>query len=174
MLNRIFFFMDIYQFLAEHDIEYERYDHPPVFTCEEASRLCPEMPAGAAKTKNLFLRDKKGLHHFLVTVRDTKRVDVKALGPLLGVRKLSFASPQRLQKYLGLDPGSVTILGLVNDVDKKVEVIVDEDVWNSKAIRCHPLVNTSTLVISQDDIRRFLGLTGHNVRILHVPSRLNG
>jgi Ala-tRNA(Pro) deacylase len=168
---RIFFFMDIYQFLARHNIEYKRYDHPPVFTCEESNCLCPEMPAEAAKTKNLFLRNKKGRQHFLVTVRDTKRVDVRALEPLLGVRKLSFASPQRLQKYLGLTPGSVTILGLINDVDKEVEVIVDEDVWNSKAIRCHPLVNTSTLVISQDDIRRFLEITGHEVQVLCVPSR---
>jgi len=163
--------MDIYQFLAEHNIEYERYDHPPVFTCEEANRLVPPITAEAAKTKNLFLRDKKGRHHFLVTVRDTKRVDVKALEPLLGVKKLSFASPERLKKYLGLTPGSVTILGLVNDVNKEVEVIMDEDVWNSKAIRCHPLVNTSTLVIFRDDIRRFLEITGHNVRVLSVPAR---
>jgi len=163
--------MDIYQFLAEHDIAYERYDHPPVFTCEESNRLCPEMPANAAKTKNLFLRDKKGLRHFLVTVGDQKRVDVKALASLLEVNKLSFASPECLEKYLRLTPGAVTILGLVNDVNKAVEVVVDEDVWNSEAIRCHPLVNTSTLVISSANIKRFLDITGHQSRVVRVPSR---
>jgi Ala-tRNA(Pro) deacylase len=163
--------MGIYQFFAEHNIVYERYDHPPVFTCEEANRLCPAMPAEAVKTKNLFIRDKKGRRHFLVTVGDEKAVDLKALGPLLGVGNLSFASPERLQKYLGLDPGAVTILGVINDVNHEVEVIVDEIVWQAKAIRCHPLVNTSTLAISQAHIRRFLELTGHTVRVLSIPSR---
>ncbi len=163
--------MNIYQFLADHNIKYERYDHPPVFTCEEANRLCPKMPAEAVKTKNLFLRDKKGQRHFLVTVEDEKAVDLTALKSLLGASKLGFASPERLKKYLGLTPGAVTILGLINDVNFEVEVIVDEEVWSAKALRCHPLVNTSTLVISQNDIRRFLKLTGHDIRVLCIPSR---
>jgi len=84
---------------------------------------------------------------------------------------LSFASPECLEKYLRLTPGAVTILGLVNDVNKAVEVVVDEDVWNSEAIRCHPLVNTSTLVISSANIKRFLDITGHQSRVVRVPSR---
>jgi Ala-tRNA(Pro) deacylase len=84
--------MDIYQFLADHDIEYERHDHPPVFTCEEAIRLVPPLPA--AKTKNLFLRDRKGGRHFLVAVGYEKAVDLKALASLLGVSKLGFASAE--------------------------------------------------------------------------------
>ena len=161
--------MDIYQFLAEHDIAYQRYDHPPVYTCEEAEWLVPDMPA--AKTKNLFLRDRKGRRHFLVVVGYEKSVDLKALCPLLGVSKLGFGSPERLQRYLGVDPGSVSILGLVNDVDGEVEVIVDEDLWGAEAFRCHPLVNTSTLDISRDDIQRFLEITGHRGRVLNVPGR---
>lgn len=161
--------MDIYQFLAEHDIEYERHDHPPVFTCEEANRLVPPLPA--AKTKNLFLRDRKGRRHFLVVVGYEKVVDLKALAFLLGVSKLSLASPERLKRFLCVDPGAVTILGVINDVNKAVEVIVDEDLWGSKAFRCHPLVNTSTLVISKENIKRFLDKTGHEVRILNVPDR---
>ena len=161
--------MDIYQFLADHDIEYERHDHPPVFTCEEALRLVP--PLLAAKTKNLFLRDRKGRRHFLVAVGYEKAVDLKALASLLGVSKLGFASAERLERYLGVDPGSVSILGVVNDVNRAVEVIVDEDLWVAKAFQCHPLVNTSTLVISRDDLERFLEITGHRVRVLDVPSR---
>jgi Ala-tRNA(Pro) deacylase len=162
--------MDIYQFLADHGIEYKRHDHPPVFTCEEALRLVPPLPA--AKTKNLFLRDRKGRRHFLVTVGYEKAVDLKALASLLRVSKLGFASPARLQRYLGVDPGSVSILGVVNDVNQQVEVILDEGLWGAaKAFQCHPLVNTSTLVISRDDIQRFLEITGHPVRVLDVPSK---
>jgi len=161
--------MDIYQFLADHDIEYERHDHPPVFTCEEALRLVPPLPA--AKTKNLFLRDRKGRRHFLVAVGYEKAVDLKALASFLGVSKLGFASPERLQRYLGVDAGSVSLLGVVNDVNQEVEVIVDKDLWGAEAFQCHPLVNTSTLVISRDDIQRFLEITGHPLRVLNVPSK---
>jgi Ala-tRNA(Pro) deacylase len=161
--------MDIYEFLTDHDIEYERHDHPPVFTCEEAERLVPDM--AAAKTKNLFLRDRKGRRHFLVVVGYEKAVDLKALCPLLGVSKLGFASPARLERYLGVEPGSVSILGLVNDLNQEVEVVVDEAIWGADAFRCHPLVNTSTLAISREDVRRFLETTGHRVHVLDVPNR---
>ncbi len=161
--------INICQFLAEHAIEYERHDHPPVFTCEEANRLVPPLPA--AKTKNLFVRDRKGRQHFLVVVGYEKVVDLKALSSLLGVSKLSLASPERLRRYLGVDPGSVTILGVVNDPDKEVEIIMDEGLWDSKAFRCHPLVNTSTLVISRESLKRFLNTTRHKPRILNIPGK---
>ena len=162
--------MDIYQFFAEHEIEYERHDHPPVFTCEEADRLVPELPA--AKTKNLFLRDKKGRRHLLVVVGYEKVVDLKALSSLLGIDNLSFASPKRLKKYLRVDPGAVTILGVVNDLNKEVKVIIDKDLWGSNAFTCHPLVNTSTLVISKDNLIRIFNITGHEISIVDVPSKL--
>ena len=164
--------MDIYAFLDKHDIPYERYDHPPVFTCEESNRLCPPMPEYAAKTKNLFLRDKKGKRHFLVTVGEDKQVDVKGLQETLGVQKLSFASPRRLQEHLGLTPGAVTMLGVLNDMQgQHVEVIVDEAVWKARAVRCHPLVNTSTLVIPHNGIERFFKETGHPIQVLDVPAK---
>ena len=161
--------VDIYQFLAEHGIEYQRQDHPPVFTVEEALRLVPPLPG--ARTKNLFLRDRKGRRHFLVVVGYEKAADLKALTSLLGVSKLGFASPDRLQRYLGVDPGSVSILGVMNDTRCEVEVIVDKDLWQADAFQCHPLVNTSTLVISRDHLHRFLDATGHKVRLLEVPGR---
>ena len=161
--------VNIYEFLAQHQIDYERYDHPPVFTCEEAERIVPELPA--AKTKNLFLREKKGKYHFLVMVGYEKVVDLKALSQLLEVSNLSLASPERLRKYLALDPGAVTILGIVNDVNNEVDVIVDEELWNSTTFRCHPLVNTSTLIISKEHLERFLDITEHNIKILKVPGK---
>jgi len=160
---------DIYEFLARNDIEYQRQDHPAVFTCEEALRLVPPLPG--AKTKNLFLRDRKGRCHFLVVVGYEKAVDLRGLTALLGVSKLGFASAERLQRYLGVDPGSVSMLGVLNDSNGEVELIVDRELWEAKAFQCHPLVNTSTLVISRDHLQRFFKATGHQVRLLDVPGR---
>ncbi len=161
--------MDIYQFFAEHSIQYERHDHPPVFTVEQANRLVPHLRG--AKTKNLFLRDKKGQCHFLVVVGHEKSVDLKVLSSLLKVGKLNLASPDRLQQYLGVEPGAVSILGVVNDLECQVRFIVDRDLWKAKAFQCHPLVNTSTVVIPNADLKRFLDLTGHEAEVIGVPSR---
>lgn len=160
---------DIYRFLADHRIEYQRHDHPPVYTVADVERLVPPLPA--ARTKNLFLRDKKGKRHFLVIVPAQKRVDVKALGTVIGVDRLSFGSPDRLNKYLGVDPGSVTILALIRDLEHAVEVVFDESLRQEMAFQFHPLVNTSTLVVSRADLLRFLDATGHEVRNLDVPGQ---
>ena len=161
--------MDIYRFFADHDIEYERCDHPPVFTCEEANRLVP--PMRGTKTKNLFLRDKKGRRHFLVAVGYEKRVDLKALSSRLGISGLSLASPERLMRHLGVEPGAVSLLGVVNDADAAVEVVMDEGLWAAEALQCHPLVNTSSVVISREDLERLMEITGHPVQVLDVPDR---
>ena len=158
---------DIYKFLDDHQIEYERHDHPPVYTVEDVIRLVP--PLEAEKTKSLFLRDAKGLRHFLVIVRGEKRVNLKALPSLLNSSRLRFGSPDRLKKHLGVDPGSVSLFAVVNDSDKAVELIIDSDLWKSDAFQFHPLVNTSTLAISRDNIKRFLDKTGHSAQILDVP-----
>jgi Ala-tRNA(Pro) deacylase len=162
---------DFYQFLEKNRIGYERHDHPPVYTVEEAGRLVPPLPG--AKTKNLFLRDKKGKQHFLVVVPAAKRVDIKALPQAIGSGRLSFGSADRLQKYLGVEPGSVTLFAVFNDPRQAVELIVDANLWEAEAFQFHPLVNTSTLVISRENLRRFIAKTGHEVRVLKVPS-VNG
>lgn len=160
---------DIYKFLSENGIAYQRFDHPAVYTCEEAERLCPQMPG--CGTKNLFLRDNAGKRHFLVVVDKEKSVDLNQLKNVIGVSKLSFASEERLQQHLGLTPGSVTLLGLVNDPSCAVELIIDEQIWN-QPLQCHPLVNTATLVIEADGVKKFLERTGHEPRIVNVPVRI--
>jgi len=159
--------VDFYQFLDDHRIKYKRYDHPPVYTVDDVNRLIPNLPG--AKTKNLFLRDKKGQRYFLVVVRDEKRVDLKALPGLLGSSRLRFGSPDRLKKSLGVDPGAVSLLAVFNDLDKAVEVVIDGDLWASEAFQFHPLVNTSTLVIARENLEHFLNKTGHEARIFDVP-----
>ena len=159
--------INIYEFLENGNIEYQRHDHPPVFTVEDVHRLTPDLPG--AKTKNLFLRDKKGNRHFLVVVPAEKRINLKALPKVLESSKISFGSPDRLMEHLGITPGSVSLLAIVNDQENKVEVIIDESLWALKAFQFHPLVNTSTLVISKDSIKRFLAATGHEVKIVDIP-----
>ena len=160
---------EIYKFLEENDIEYQRHDHPPVYTVEDVKRLVPVLPA--ARTKNLFFRDKKGRRHFLVVVPAEKRVDIKALPDAIGSNRLSFASADRLKRYLGVDPGAVSVFAIVNDVDHAVEVIIDEELWISEAFQFHPLVNTSTLVISRENLNRFIDSTGHKAKRLTVPGQ---
>jgi Ala-tRNA(Pro) deacylase len=158
---------DIYEFLESHKISYERHDHPAVFTVEESKRLSPELDG--ASTKNLFLRDKKGSRHFLVTVPEDKKVDLKTLSSALDSSRLSFASPDRLKTHLGIEPGSVSLLAVLNDTEKNVEVFIDQEIWEDEAILCHPLVNTSTLIVPREDMGVFLEKTGHGVRLIEVP-----
>ena len=158
---------DFFEFLNTHDITYVKHDHPAVFTVEEAERLVPDLPG--VKTKNLFLRDDKGKRHFLVLVKSHKRINLKKLKDVLRVKRISFGSPRRLKKYLGVDPGAVSLLAVYNDQDHAVEVVMDRDLWGSETFLFHPLVNTSTLVISRTDIKRFVKATGHELTILDIP-----
>lgn len=160
--------VDIYAFLNGHGITYQRFDHEAVFTCEQAKEIQTE-PMPGKDTKNLFLRDDKGKRHFLVTVGHEKQVDLKELKQILNTRKLSFASPERLKTHLGVEPGSVTMLGLVNDAGHAVEFFIDQAVWEADAVCCHPLVNTATLCIPHEGIMTFLQATGHAVNVIDVP-----
>jgi len=156
--------------LTGHGIAFQRFDHPPVFTCEEADRLVPAA-ARAVQTKNLFLRNKKGNRQWLLVTDCRKPVDLKALGPIIGADNLSLGSPERLQRSLGLTPGSVTVFGLLNDPDHAVDLLVDEEINGLPTWRCHPMINSATLVVPREGIARFLELTGHPVRIVQVPAR---
>jgi Ala-tRNA(Pro) deacylase len=155
---------DVYALLDSLGVRYERFDHAPVFTCEEADAAVPNH--AAVQTKNLFLRDKRGRRHILVVTSCARTVDIKHVASLVDADRLSFGSPERLMKYLGVTPGSVTVLGLMNDAEQGVELCVDADVWNTPEWRCHPLINSSTLIISRGDIEKFLAHTGHTARVV--------
>src|SRR2546423_11503842 len=132
--------MDLKKYPASHGIDPKRFEPPPVMTVEESDRLVPRLPG--AKTKNLFLRDKKGARHFLVTVPHDLAVDLHALGTAIGAGRIGFASPERLRQHLGIAPGSVSLLALVNDTARAVEFVIDCRLWNADAVHAHPLVNT--------------------------------
>jgi Ala-tRNA(Pro) deacylase len=159
--------MNLDEFLHGHAIEAPRHEHAAVMTCEEAERLVPRLPG--TKTKNLFLRDKKGLRHLLVSVPPTLAVDLNALGAALGAGRLGFASAERLARHLGIAPGAVSLLALANDHAHAVEFVIDRVLWEADAVQAHPLVNTATVILSHANLERFLAATGHAPRVIEVP-----
>jgi Ala-tRNA(Pro) deacylase len=143
-------------------IAYTRIDHPAVYTVEQARSHWSDL--AGAHCKNLFLRNKKGSRHYLVILEDSKSADLRALTRLLGEDRLSFASPQRLERYLGLEPGAVSPFGLINDGEKQVRVLIDQDLKAAGMIYFHPNVNTATVGLSFADFERFLKDCGQDVR----------
>jgi Ala-tRNA(Pro) deacylase len=159
----------VFEFLDKNAIAYERCDHPPVYTCEEAERIVPELPG--TRTKNLFLRDRKGRRHFLAIVRPEQTVDLQALARRVAADRLSMASPQRLEKHLGVNPGAVSLLALLHDTEGAVEVLIEQAVWTAGHLLVHPMNNTSTLVLAHAAVERILELTGHEPSVITVPER---
>ena len=144
------------------DIRYELFEHPPVHTSDEAA-IHWQAISGAA-VKNLFLRNKKGDRHYLVILGIDKQADLRHLVKVIGDDRLSFGSPERLQKYLGVTPGSVSPLGLIHDSARAVRVIVDSDLRSAGRLIFHPNDNTASLTISGEDFVRFLEQQGNTVR----------
>ena len=155
---------EIKMFLEEKNIPFEWVEHKAVFTIEEMEELGLESMDEIAK--NLFLRDQKGKRHFLVVVKGLKQVNLKELGEKLGT-KLSFASEERLEKYMGLTKGSVTPLGVLNDENCAVEVYIDEDLCKLKRIGVHPNENTASVYLSPDVLLNIIREHGNPVEILY-------
>ena len=145
----------------------EAVEHAAVFTIEEALAAVPQLDG--IKTKNVFVRDAKGLRHMLVIVPHDKRVDMAELAKQLPATKLSMGSPERLQRHLGVTPGAVSIFAVINDLDQAVELIVDEVIWQAEKIQGHPLRNTATVVVTHATLAAFLAHTGHVPRVMRVP-----
>lgn len=140
-------------YLAAHEIEQTTHDHPAVFRVEEGLELKADMPG--AHTKNLFLKDKKGRLWLISAAQDTV-IDLKRAHKVLGSDRLSFGNEQLMWQYLGVRPGSVTALGLINDPDQSVTFVLDRALWEADIVNFHPLVNTATTALAQADFRRFL------------------
>ena len=153
--------------LTKLGISFTRFDHKAVFTCEESEGLADPIPG--AHTKQLLMRSKKHDKHLLAIVMHDKRVDTKALAKEYGVQSFSFASPETLLQLLGVTPGSVTPFGLTHDKEHLIEVIFDEDAWNTGLFRFHPMVNTATLNIDREGFERFLKHTGHGFSVRPIP-----
>ena len=149
---------DLLAYINNQGIETSTMTHRAVYTVEEAKTHRHGMVG--AHSKNLFLRDKKG-RMFLVTALEDRTIDLKSLAGVLGVRSLSFGSAERLQKYLGVSPGSVTPFGVINDADGDVTMVLDRGLMDYETLNFHPLVNTQTTSISPAGLIQFFESTKH-------------
>jgi Ala-tRNA(Pro) deacylase len=143
--------------------------HPPLFTVEQSKALRGELPGG--HTKNLFLKDKKD-RMWLVTAEEDRAIDLKALGTVLGANgRVSFGSPERLMRHLGVEPGAVTPFGLANDAAGQVSFVLDEGLLRHDVLNFHPLTNAATTAITRDDFLRFLDAISHRPQVMALPAR---
>ncbi|MBN1340674.1 MAG: prolyl-tRNA synthetase associated domain-containing protein [Bacteroidales bacterium] len=157
---------ELYKVLEDLGIRFEYYEHPPAPTIEEARKYWKDV--AATHCKNIFFRNHKGNRHYLVILEHTRAVDIHDLEKRLKQGKLTFASPQRMMKHLGITPGSVSPFALINDKDDHVHVFLDENLRKSEKISFHPCINTASLVISFRDFKRFLKWTGNGYEFLKL------
>lgn len=144
--------------LQEMGISYIIHEHPPLPTIEEAMKYWKDFDS--THCKNLFFRNHKGNRHYLVILECHKQMDIHGLEHQLHQGKLSFASEQRMEKYLGTVPGSVSLFGLINDPDHQVKLYLDKDLRQAERVTFHPNDNTASLEISRDNMYRFIQLWG--------------
>ena len=159
---------DLFAFLDSHAIAHTTIEHPAVFTVEESKSLRGTIPG--SHTKNLFLKDKKGALYLMVAQEDTV-IPLKSLHTLVGASgRFSFGSADLLREVWGVEPGSVTPFGAINDTECRVNVLLDAAMLRNEPLNYHPLQNTMTTSVSRDGLMRFFAATGHAPRILHFEA----
>jgi Ala-tRNA(Pro) deacylase len=143
--------------LAAHGVAQTTYEHPAVFRVGEAPDLKAQIPG--AHSKNLFLKDAKD-QLWLISAEDRTEIDLKRLPPVIGSARLSFGNAALMEETLGVTPGSVTALALVNDTGRRVRFVLDAALAQAALVNFHPLTNTATTGLPQADFRRFLAAVG--------------
>ena len=154
--------------LNEQNIEYEMFEHQAVYTVDEIEDSDLWNHENGIGAKNLFLRDGSGKHHFLVIIREDKQADLKKVRDEIGSSRLSFASAERLMKYLNIEPGSVSPLGVLNDQECVIPVFFDEDLKEYEYIAVHPNDNTATIWMKLADLVYVIKLHGNQVKFINV------
>jgi len=156
---------DLFHRLESLGIDTKTKDHAPVYTVEEAKALRGEIPGGHCK--NLFLKDDKGSIWLIVCLEESQ-IDLKAAPAKIGSRRLSFGKPDLLMEVLGVEPGSVTPFGLINDTANRANVVLEAGMMAHEFVNYHPLVNTATTTIRSRDLEKFVRSCGHEPRIVAV------
>ncbi|PLX38475.1 MAG: DNA-binding protein [Hyphomicrobiales bacterium] len=158
----------LFAFLAELGIETKTIEHPPLFTVEESQSLRGEIPG--AHCKNLFVKDKKG-RVFLIVAEEEATIDLKQVHTIIGGSgRVSFGKADLLGELLGVEPGSVTPFGVINDTEQRVSVVLDAAMMAEPVVNYHPLINTMTTTIASGDLVKFIQATGHEPQILAVSA----
>ena len=151
-----------YDFLDKLGIEYQRIDHEAAFTMEVCEEI--DKTLGATICKNLFLCNRQKTDFYLLMIPGDKTFKTKELSHQIGSARLSFASPEDMEKYLDIRPGAVSVMGLMNDHENHVQLLVDEDVMKGEYLGCHPCVNTSSMKVRTEDIfGKFLEAVHHDM-----------
>ena len=167
--NRLEKEIRVYDYLDKLGLKYERVDHEPLMTmeaCEEVDKI-----VNASICKNLLLRNSQKTMFYMLMMPGNKKFKTKELSSQLGIARLSFAEPEYMEQYLNITPGSLSVMGLMNDEECKVRLLIDEDLLKSKYIGVHPCINTSTLRIETADlIRIYLPAVKHD----YTPVKLFG
>lgn len=159
--------MRCYDMLDSLNIQYERADHEHADTIEQCHEI--EKVLGHGICKNLFLTNRQKTEFYLLLMPGDKPFKTKYLSKQLGTARLSFAEADAMLEYLDILPGSVSVLGIMNDKDKKVHLIMDREVYEGEYICCHPCRNTSTLKIKTKDIKEiFVQHTGHEITVVEL------
>lgn len=168
----------VLSFLQAHEIDFKVVHHPPLFTIEEGLAFWNSLEdlAGCTHCKNLFLRNHSGKRHYLVTMECHKSLNFVQLQQIIREGKLTFASPERMERCLGLQPGSVSPLGLINDIDlsdanpkelfengHRVKFFVDKDLKDAEMMTFHPCDNTASVALRNAEFHRFLEIWGGEV-----------
>lgn len=156
-------------YLKNHHIEFTLYEHPAVFTCEEAEEHCSHIPG--LPCKNLFLRNEKKRVYFLCILPASKQADLKQIAEIAGEKRISFANADMLKELLGLTPGAVSPFGLINDTENRVKVLVDREVWEADIVSFHPNRNTATLELTGEMFRKFLEGIKNIREVIDVPPK---
>lgn len=156
----------VFDYLDQADIPYEWYEHPEAPTIEIARQYWRN--DGSKHCKNLFFRNHKGDRHFLVVFDCDQQMAIHNLEHRLHQGKLSFASEQRMERYLGLRPGSVSPFGLINDTENHVHLFLDSTLKNQPSLSFHPNDNTATVVISREAFQRFLDICGNSYEYIDL------
>ena len=156
-----------YELLDSIGVEYARVDHEHADTIEACHEI--ESSLGALICKNLFLTNRQQTEFYLLLMPGDKPFKTKLLSKQIGTARLSFASPEHMERYLDITPGSVSVLGLMND-GGKVHLVIDRDLLKDEFIGCHPCINTSTLRLRTEDvIGKLLPAVGHEYSLVELP-----
>ena len=160
--------MASYDFLDSLSIEYDRVDHDHADTIEACHEV--EKILGWPVCKNLFLCNRQKTQYYMLMLEGDKVFKTKDLSKQLGVARLSFATGEDMEAMLGVHPGSVTVLGLMNDKENKVQLVMDKPIYDAEFVSCHPCISTSTLTIrTQDLLKKFLPAVGHEPIVVDLP-----
>ncbi len=157
---------ELYQLFEKLDITFEYHEHPALATIEDARIHWKDLNSG--RCKNIFFRNHKGNRHYLVILEHLQQLDIRDLEKKLRQGKLTFASDRRLKEFLGVEPGSVSPFGLINDKERHVHLFIDETLKKYDRLAFHPNINTASLVVSQSDFLRFLEYCGNSYEFIRL------